>query len=189
MLIHIKGGFSWKKIKLTSLVGNEGEVRVTVFAVSTNNSAIIELVGQEELLGVVVAVDVDLHESVVGGGFLVALGDTGLEPGQKEPQAVPLLNLGDQLLDGAKIAHSHHQVLHVLLIAVDIQQCAHHSRGVDGIDLLYIGLNELEHVVLVQELSQILNKVETIAHNDQRQLIAQSRILIKIIIRLRLSEN
>src|SRR3989344_2913055 len=64
----------------TSLVDEEGQVGVAVLAVLADNTAVVEGVGVEELLGLPVEVDVDLGQGVVGGRLLVVLSTAGLEP-------------------------------------------------------------------------------------------------------------
>ena len=64
----------------TTLVGDKGKVRVAFLTVFTNHLGVVELVLGEELLGVLVGVNVDLSNGVVGGGLDVALGDAGLQP-------------------------------------------------------------------------------------------------------------
>ena len=61
----------------------------------------------EESFRVVVAVDVDLGEGVVGGGLGAALVDAGLQPGQQELEAVAILHLLHQLVGGELAPHHH----------------------------------------------------------------------------------
>jgi hypothetical protein len=51
------------------------------------------LILPEEPLSVVVAINIDLGDSIVGGRLSAALMDTGLQPGQDQLQPVPFLNL------------------------------------------------------------------------------------------------
>ena len=66
-------------VTLSPLVGNTGEVGVSLLAIASDNLAIVVLVLAEEAFRIVVAVDIDLGQSVVCGWFLVAFMDTGLE--------------------------------------------------------------------------------------------------------------
>ena len=61
---------------------------VSLLAVLPHHAAVVERVLPQEALGVVVAVDVDLGQSVVGGRLLAALVDTRLQPGQQQLQSV-----------------------------------------------------------------------------------------------------
>ena len=68
-------------------------MRVALFAVLADNTAVVELVLTQEALRVVVAVDVDLGEGVVRGWLLDAVVDARLQPWHEQLQAVALLNL------------------------------------------------------------------------------------------------
>ena len=61
-------------------------MRVSLLAVLANDTAIVELVLSEVPLWVVVAVDVDLGEGIVGSWFLHSLVDTGLQQRQEQLQ-------------------------------------------------------------------------------------------------------
>lgn len=65
-------------VTLSSLVGHAGQVGVSLLAVLAHHPAVVEGVLPQEALGVVVAVDVDLGQGVVGGGLLAALVDASL---------------------------------------------------------------------------------------------------------------
>jgi len=56
-------------VTLSSLVGHAGQVGVSLLAVLAHHAAVVEGVLPQEALGVVVAVDVDLGQGVVGGGL------------------------------------------------------------------------------------------------------------------------
>ena len=60
---------------------------VPLLAVLAHHPAVVVGVLPQEALGVVVAVDVDLGQGVVGGRLLAALVDAGLQPGQKQLQS------------------------------------------------------------------------------------------------------
>ena len=59
-------------------------MRVSLLTVAPHHSAIVELVLTKEPLWVVVGVDVDLGQGVVGSGLFHAFVDTGLQPGQQQ---------------------------------------------------------------------------------------------------------
>jgi len=151
----------------TSLVDEEGQVGVAVLAVLADNTAVVEGVGVEELLGLPVEVDVDLGQGVVGGRLLVALSNAGLEPGEQELQAVALLDSRNEVcgfewlawkneivggrregtIDRAQVPHGHDELLDVLLAAVDIEESTDNGGGVDRVDLLHVGLLHKDTVV------------------------------------------
>mmetsp|Transcript_1325 Transcript_1325/g.3676 ORF Transcript_1325/g.3676 Transcript_1325/m.3676 type:complete len:568 (+) Transcript_1325:983-2686(+) len=98
-----------------ALVGRVREVRVAVLAVLPDDGGVVEGVGLQELLGVAVRVDVDHRDAVVQVGVLVALRNPRLEPRQQHAQAVPLLDLDHERLDGAGRSHVLEQVLDEVL--------------------------------------------------------------------------
>ena len=63
-----------------SLVGDDCEVRVTVFAEFTNNLGVVELVGGKELLRVLMSVYFNLGHSVMDSWDLNVFRDSVLEP-------------------------------------------------------------------------------------------------------------
>lgn len=70
-------------ITLSPFVGHAGQVGVPLLAVATNHPAVVELVLSQETFGVVVAINVDLSEGVVGGRFLHTFVHSCLQPGQQ----------------------------------------------------------------------------------------------------------
>jgi len=77
----------------SALVSNKGQVWVALFAVLTNNLAVIIWVVDQESLGVLVNIDIDDGKSVVKGRFLNALFIPGLKPALKELQLSSSLKL------------------------------------------------------------------------------------------------
>lgn len=75
-------------ITLSSLVGHTGQVRVSLLAVLSHHAAVIEWVFPQEAFRVVVAVNVDLGQSIMGGRLLTAFMDARLQPGQQQLQSV-----------------------------------------------------------------------------------------------------
>ena len=65
-------------VTLSPLIGHAGKVWVPFLAVLAHHLAVVMLVLAQETLRIVVAIDVDLGESIVGGGLNTALVDTGL---------------------------------------------------------------------------------------------------------------
>ena len=74
-------------VTLAPLVGHTGQVGVPLLTVLAHHPAVVVRVLPQEALRVVVAVDVDLGQGVVGGRLLAALVDAGLQPGQKQLQS------------------------------------------------------------------------------------------------------
>ena len=61
---------------------------VSLLTVLSHHAAVREGIFPQEAFGVVVAVDVDLGQGIMGGGLLSAFMDTRLQPGQQELQSV-----------------------------------------------------------------------------------------------------
>ena len=72
------------------------------------------------MLGVVVAVDVDLGDSVVNGGILRAGLYASLEPREDELQPVPLLDFVDELVDGEVASDGGKESFDCRFITVDV---------------------------------------------------------------------
>ena len=113
----------------------------------------------EELLRVAARVDVDLSESVVQVGILVALVVARLEPRQHKLEAIARLALLDELLARAVRPDGHDELLDDVLRAVVVEQRADDLGRARGVDLLHVDLDVLNHVVLVQVLRQLLDVV------------------------------
>lgn len=75
-------------VTLSSLISHTGQMGVPLLAVLAHHTAVIEGVFSEEALRVVVAVDVNLSQSIMGSRFLTALVNAGLQPRQKQLQSV-----------------------------------------------------------------------------------------------------
>lgn len=75
-------------VTLSSLVGYTSQVGVSLFTVLSYNTAVIVRILPQETLRIVVAVDVDLGQSVMGGGLLTAFVDARLQPRQQQLQSV-----------------------------------------------------------------------------------------------------
>ena len=74
-------------VALASLVSHTGQVRISLLAVAPNDAAVIELVLVQKPLRVVVGIDVDLGQGVVGGWFLGSFVDAALQPGKEQLQS------------------------------------------------------------------------------------------------------
>lgn len=75
-------------VALSSLVGHTGKVGVSLLAVLSHHTAIIVWVFPQEAFWVVVAVNVDLGQSIMGSRLLTSFMDTRLQPGQQQLQSV-----------------------------------------------------------------------------------------------------
>ena len=73
-------------------------MRVSLLTVFADDTAVVELILTQESLRIVVAVDVDLSEGIVGSWLGAAVVYAGLEPRQQQFQTVPLLHLLDELI-------------------------------------------------------------------------------------------
>lgn len=76
--------FDELQVTLSSLVSHAGQVRVSLLAVSSYHSTVIERILLQETLWCVVAVNVDLSQSIVSGWLLAAFMDTRLQPRQQK---------------------------------------------------------------------------------------------------------
>lgn len=68
------------QVTLSSLISYTGQVRVSLLTVFSNNSAVVEWVLFQETLGRIVAVNIDLGQSIVSGWFLAPFMDARLKP-------------------------------------------------------------------------------------------------------------
>ncbi len=73
-------------ITLSSFISHTGQVGISFLAVLANHTAVVVGVLPQETLGIVVTVDVDLCQSIVGSRFLTAFMNTGLKPGKQQLQ-------------------------------------------------------------------------------------------------------
>ena len=78
-------------VALPPLVGHAGKVRVPLLAVAAHDATVVILVLPQEPLWVVVGVDVDLCQGVVGGWLLFSLVDPALQPRQQQLQSVGIM--------------------------------------------------------------------------------------------------
>ena len=76
--------FDEVQVTLSPLIRHAGQVGVSLLAVLSHHGAVVERVLLQEALGCVVAVDVDLGQSIVGSRLLASLVDTGLQPRQEK---------------------------------------------------------------------------------------------------------
>lgn len=127
-----------------------------------------------------------------------ALLDLALEPRVDELEAVALLHLLDELVDGDISLDREQKALNDVLVAVDVEKCAQNNRCARGVDLektsfrceyllfsetnlLDVDLNVLLQVVAVQIEDKVVDKVEAVADDDQRKLISELGFLEEVL--------
>jgi len=162
-------------------VRNVGEVWVPLLAEFTDNQRLVKVVLLQECLGIVVAVNVDLGQSIVHGGVLGASLDSGLQPWQDQFKPIPLLDFVNQLVDGEVSGDRSQETLDRSFVAIHIQQATNNLRGPDRVDLLDVNFDELGQTVLVQIENQVVHKVEPIADNDKRKLVLKFGLLEEVL--------
>jgi hypothetical protein len=140
----------------------------------------------QELLGVVVTVDVNLGDSVENSRVLATCLHTSLKPRKNQFQPVALFNFVDKLVNGEVASDRSKQSLDGGLVTVNIQQTPNYLRCPNWVDTLDIDLDELGQVVLVQVQDEIMDKVETIANNNERELVGQLGLLQEVLNLLRI---
>ena len=111
------------------------------------------------------------------GRLLHALVEALLEPRLYDLEPVALLALLDELLGRRHRAHREDERAHEVLRAVIVEQLASDLRALHWVHLLHVELNVLGHVVRVQEVRQVGDHVEAIAHVDEGALVGQARLL------------
>lgn len=104
----------------------------------------------QELLGIVVAVDINLGKGIEDSWVLATGLNSSLEPWENELQAVTGFNLVDELVDGKVAWNRCKQGLDASLVTVNIQETTNDLGSSDRVDALYIDLNEVEEAVLVE---------------------------------------
>lgn len=151
-------------------VGDDREVRITVLAELTNDLRIIELVGSQEFLRVLVSIHFDLSHSVMDSRDLDVLRDTVLEPTLQDGDLVSLLEFIDQLLHGDSRSDDFEDTLDVALLALEVNEGTKHNR--DGLGVLAnleeIDLDVFGEVILVEVASEFVVLLVGIAEEDDR---------------------
>jgi len=162
-------------------VRNVGEIWIPLLAEFADNQRLVEVVLLQERLGVVVAVNVNLGQSVVHGGILRAGLDPSLQPGEDQLEPIPLLDLVDQFVDGEVSRDRGQETLDRSFVAVHIQQTANNLRSPDGVHPLDVNFDELGQPVLVQIENQIVHEVEPVADDDKRKLVLKFGLLEEVL--------
>lgn len=70
--------FDELQITLSSLISYTGKMRISLFTVFSNDSAVVEWVLLQEALRCVVTINVDFGQCIVGSWLLTPFMDTGL---------------------------------------------------------------------------------------------------------------
>lgn len=70
------------KVTLPPLIGNTGQMWVSLLTIPAHHAAVIVGILSQEALGVVVAVNVDFGQCIVDGRLLTAFMNPGLQPGE-----------------------------------------------------------------------------------------------------------
>ena len=135
----------------------------------------------KERLRVIVAVDVDLGKRVEQSGILLSTGHLALHPRKDQLEPVPLLNLFDELLNREDTNNASEQVLDGRLVAVNIQETTDDLRSPRGVNTLDVHLDELCESVLVQVEDEVVNEVESVADDDEGELVRELGFLEEIL--------
>jgi hypothetical protein len=162
------------KVVLALGVTDDRQIGIALFAVFTDYKGVILVVLLQELLGIVVRVNVDLSQGVVYRLLLVASGQSLLQEGQEKLEAVARLDLSNKLINGdGRGCDRGQEALDDALVTIYIEQTANDLRGPGRIDTLNVDLDGLELLFLVQVQNQVMDEVETIADDDERQLLGK----------------
>lgn len=70
-------------VTLSPLIGNTGQMRVSLFTVLSNYTAVVVWIFSQETFWVIVAVNVDFCQGIMSGRFFTAFVDTRLQPRQQ----------------------------------------------------------------------------------------------------------
>lgn len=74
-------------VTLSPFISHTGQVGVSFLTVLAHHAAVVVGVLPQEAFGVVVAVDIDLGQGIVGGGLFAAFMNASLQPGQQQLQS------------------------------------------------------------------------------------------------------
>lgn len=73
-------------VTLSSFISHTGQMGISLFTVLAHHTAVIVRVLPQEALGVVVAVDVDFGQSIMGCWLLTTFVNASLQPRQQQLQ-------------------------------------------------------------------------------------------------------
>lgn len=114
--------------------------------------------------------------------------DLGLEPGKDELEAVSLLDFVNELVDRNRTSNASEESLDRVLVAVDIEETSDNLRSTSRVDLLNVNLDKVGETVLVKVENEIVDKVESVANDDERELIGEFGFLEEVLDLLRVVE-
>ncbi|KAH3667460.1 hypothetical protein OGAPHI_003109 [Ogataea philodendri] len=143
--------------------------------------SVVLVVLKQEFLWVVVGVNVDLGKSVVDGLVCGTRLQSSLQERQQDLESVSLFHLLTKLGNWNLSKNGLQERLDHTLVTVNIKQSCNNLCGLGWVDLLNINLNELEELVLVKVQNQVMNKVESIANNDQCNLDDNLQVLGQVL--------
>jgi len=86
----------------------------------------------------------------------------------------------DEFIDREVASDRSQQPLDGSLIAIYIQQTTNNLRSTDRVDTLYVDLDELGEIVLIEVKNEVMNKVKAVANDDERELVGQLGFLEEI---------
>ena len=105
-----------------SFISSECKVWVALFTVFTDNLAIVELILDQEFLGILASrVNINLSESIVKGWLLDPLFVSCLKPGSQHTKLVSLFKVLDQFRNRANTDRKE-KLLDITFFAVEIEQ-------------------------------------------------------------------
>lgn len=171
---------------MTLLICDKCQIGVALLAILSDYQSVILVVVLQECFRIVIAVYVDLGQGIVDGLLLVACGQALLQEWQQQLKTVTRLDFADKLLSGnAGSFDGVQEALDDVLVTVNIEKSADDARSPCWVDTLYIDLDGLKLLVLVEVEHQIMNKVESIADNDERELFGKLSLFQEVLDLLR----
>lgn len=115
------------------------------------------------------------------GRCLIPLGNSRVKPALQNPQLIALLELLNRLLHRAEASDVIEQLLHVGLLALQVDEGPEHAgRGV-VVHLEDVDLDVLVEVVLVEVPRQLVHVAVHIAKEDQRPWVLEALLLQEVL--------
>jgi len=149
-----------------SLVSSEGEVRVPLLAVLTDDLGVVVLVVDEEALWVLVDVDVDLSQGVVECRLLDSFVVPLLEPSLEHSKLAPALEFLDQFWDWAD-SDGVEKLLDVDFVTIQLKKGTENLWSGVLVHFEEIDLDELVLLVVVKIPGELVNEVMHVAEVDK----------------------
>jgi hypothetical protein len=135
----------------------------------------------QECFRVRIAIDADLGNSIVDRWLLMTLLNPDFEPWQDDLEPIALLDLIYKLVHRDRSRDRGQQPLDSCLVAVHIQQTSDNLGRSRRVDTLDINLDKVRQAVLVKVQDEVVDEIETVADNDERQLIRELGLLEEIL--------